>query len=146
MYDSIWYLLAASLFTESICVASLHKTGWSLECAMPSLSDIKTVFPGFLAIFLLAIILPSYMILVQRVKKFPPGPKGLPWIGSPWSMPRTKEWITYGLWKRKYGPVVGVQVFGQPLVILNTASVAHELLTNRSRVYSERPPFPMLEM
>lgn len=111
-------------------------------------SYIKFVMGGPFALlvsFLSAALL-FHHILTRHQKKFPPGPKGLPWIGSPWSMPKVKEWTTYGIWKKSYGPIVGVKVFGQPIVILNTARAAHELLSNRKGIYSERPSFPMLEM
>ena len=77
---------------------------------------------------------------------YPPGPRGLPYIGAVLSMPKEKEWITYTLWKRKYGSIVGVHVFGQNIVILNSSALASELMNGRQGIYSERPRMPMVEL
>ncbi|PFH49321.1 hypothetical protein AMATHDRAFT_41649 [Amanita thiersii Skay4041] len=79
-------------------------------------------------------------------RSYPPGPRGPPFIGAAFEMPREKEWVTYDKWKRKYGPIVGLTSFGQPIVILNTAQLAQQVLNGRQNIYSDRPPFPMLEM
>lgn len=39
------------------------------------------------------------------------------------------------------GPIVYLNVMGQPLVILNNHKVATELLEKRSHIYSDRPRF-----
>ncbi len=36
---------------------------------------------------------------------FPPGPKGLPFIGNILDMPSEKEWHTFTRWGEKYGTV-----------------------------------------
>jgi hypothetical protein len=94
-----------------------------------------------------ALLFPFVVWYLRRLSAgYPPGPGGLPYIGAVLSMPKEKEWITYTLWKRKYGPIVGLRVLGQNIVILNTSELASELLNNRSGIYSDRPRIPMIEM
>lgn len=94
-----------------------------------------------------ALLFPFVVWYLRRLYAgYPPGPGGLPYIGAVLSMPKEKEWITYTLWKRKYGPIVDLRVLGQNIVILNTSELASELLNNRSGIYSDRPRIPMLEM
>jgi hypothetical protein len=38
------------------------------------------------------------------------------------------------------------QIFGQVIIVLNTAEAAKDLLEKRSAIYSDRPVFPILEM
>ncbi|KAJ7468475.1 putative monooxygenase [Mycena latifolia] len=73
----------------------------------------------------------------------PPGPRRWPLIGSVLEMPRTYPWIKFSEWAKEYGNVVYLDVVGQPLVILNSAEVARDLLDRRSSIYSDRPSLTM---
>ena len=42
---------------------------------------------------------------------------------------------------RELGDVVYVQIFGQPMVILDSLQAARDLLEKRSSIYSDRPRF-----
>lgn len=81
-----------------------------------------------------------------RDLKFPPGPKRIPVAGCALVMPTRNEHQTFSRWADEFGRIVGLKVFGQRLVLLNTSEVATELLNTRSSIYSYRPNFPMLEM
>ncbi|KAK0235098.1 cytochrome P450, partial [Armillaria nabsnona] len=81
-----------------------------------------------------------------RDYKFPPGPKRVPVAGCALVMPTKNEHQTFSKCADEFGRIVGLKVFGQRLVLLNTSEVATELLNTRSSIYSHRPDFPMLEM
>ncbi|KAF9460799.1 cytochrome P450 [Collybia nuda] len=67
----------------------------------------------------------------------PPGPKSS-WFGKI-SLPKTNQWRTYTEWKDIYGDLIYVYVFGNPILILNSATAASDLLEKRGSNYSSRP-------
>lgn len=69
----------------------------------------------------------------------PPGPKPLPIIGNVHQAPKSHGWRTYREWSEQYGPIVHVNMLGQPVIILSTSDVAHELLAKRGAIFSDRP-------
>lgn len=69
----------------------------------------------------------------------PPGPKPLPIVGNVHQAPKSHGWQTYRKWSEEYGPIVHVNMLGQPVVILSTSEVAHELLAKRGAIFSDRP-------
>lgn len=44
------------------------------------------------------------------------------------------------------GELVGASLLGQPLLILNSARVAYELLDKKGALYSDRPSRPMMKL
>lgn len=46
-------------------------------------------------------------------------------------------------WGEQYGPIVGLNMAGQPMVVLNTGKVCADLMDRRSVIYSDRPRFIM---
>ncbi|KAG6836101.1 hypothetical protein H0H93_011374 [Arthromyces matolae] len=73
----------------------------------------------------------------------PPGPKGYPIIGNLLDYPSAQEWKTFQKWGQKYGDLISVNVLGQPIVIVNSAKVAHEMMDKKSHIYSDRPVLEM---
>jgi cytochrome P450 len=73
----------------------------------------------------------------------PPGPKKWPLLGNILDMPTTKEWLTFAQWGQIYGDISSVTVLGRPLIILNSAKVAVDMLEKKSSKYSDRPVLPM---
>jgi cytochrome P450 len=73
----------------------------------------------------------------------PPGPKKWPVLGNILDMPTAKEWLTFAEWGRIYGDISSVTVLGRPLIILNSAKIAVEMLEKKSANYSDRPVLPM---
>ncbi|PPQ79518.1 hypothetical protein CVT25_003400 [Psilocybe cyanescens] len=73
----------------------------------------------------------------------PPGPKGLPLVGNILDMPSEKEWLTFARWGETWGDICSVTVLGQPLIILNSATVACDMLDKKSAIYSDRPVLQM---
>jgi len=72
----------------------------------------------------------------------PPGPRTSR-FGSV-ELPKTYPWKTYAAWRKVYGDVIYVYIFGNPIVVLNSAKAASDLLDKRSGIYSSRPQRTMV--
>ncbi|KAJ7487682.1 cytochrome P450 [Mycena galericulata] len=68
----------------------------------------------------------------------PPGPKAN-WMGNVVDLPRIRPWLTYAEWKNVYGDLIYIRVFGNPILVLNSAAVTSDLLEKRGGNYSSRP-------
>ncbi|EJD42439.1 cytochrome P450 [Auricularia subglabra TFB-10046 SS5] len=80
-----------------------------------------------------------WFIIMRPRLPFPPGPKGLPLIGSLLEWPTLQEWRTFAQWRRRYGDIVYANVLGTHLVVLNSPDIARALLDDRGAAYSDRP-------
>lgn len=85
-----------------------------------------------------------YGLVSQKSQRLPlpPGPK-TSMFGSV-DLPKTYPWKTYAQWKKTYGDVIYIHVFGNPIIVLNSAKAATELLDKRSSIYSSRPQRTMV--
>ncbi|KAH7919873.1 cytochrome P450 [Leucogyrophana mollusca] len=70
----------------------------------------------------------------------PPGPRGLPILGSAFAVNPTTPWLTYTDWSAKYGDIIYTSSLGQDYIIINSVKVTRALLEQRSSIYSDRPP------
>ncbi|KAK3073962.1 hypothetical protein LTR53_003966, partial [Teratosphaeriaceae sp. CCFEE 6253] len=77
------------------------------------------------------------------VKKLP-GPKGLPIIGSVHELPERNSWLKFHEWSLQYGPIYQVNLAGTNHVWIARDRIAHDLLSKRSAIYSDRPSIPAL--
>jgi len=77
---------------------------------------------------------------------YPPGPRPLPIIGNLLDIPKEFSWLAYTRFSKAYGDILSFHIFGQVIVVLNTAKAAKDLLDKRGDVYSDRPPIPFAEM
>ncbi|KAF9463394.1 cytochrome P450 [Collybia nuda] len=109
---------------------------------MPYLSvhDINNL----LKLLALAIVFKYFHRLYYRSKYWPPGPRGLPILGNIFQLP-SFPWFKFTEWKAQYGPIISLNLAGQPMIILNTAKAASDLLNHRSQIYSDRPPYIMAQ-
>lgn len=98
---------------------------------------------------------------------FPPGPT-TSWFGRV-KLPQTYQWLTYAKWGEVYGAslspnirwfrlllvctpafhlftgdVIYIYVFGNPILVLNSAEAVNDLLERRSGNYSSRPVRTMI--
>ncbi|RDB16528.1 O-methylsterigmatocystin oxidoreductase [Hypsizygus marmoreus] len=87
----------------------------------------------------------AFFFIIQRLfasrnrVRLPPGPHRWPIIGNLLDMPRETPWLTFSEWGRKHGDISSITVLGQPVIILNSVKAATELLTNKGKIYSNRP-------
>ena len=95
--------------------------------------------------------------LITRRRLLPPGPRRLPFVGNAFDFPSSSIWETFTRWKETYGkldrsckathskkaPLLGdvvyLSLFGQPVLILNTATGTSDLLQKRGANYASRP-------
>lgn len=75
----------------------------------------------------------------KRKRHPPPGPRRLPIVGNAAQLPRDEAWLVFSQWKKDYGQLVYIELFGQPTLIINSHKAAINLMTRRARLYSERP-------
>ncbi|KAF5365972.1 hypothetical protein D9758_006610 [Tetrapyrgos nigripes] len=115
----------------------------------PTLQDMLNT-PYLLAIPALLIIYNICRYLLRRQKlSYPPGPRGLPIIGSFFDVltPRTEldtQWAIYrDMGTMYHSDVLHMNILGNHTVVVNSAKAAEELLERRSGIYSSRPPMHM---
>ncbi|KAI0655728.1 cytochrome P450 [Cubamyces menziesii] len=82
--------------------------------------------------------------IAHRRRKLPPGPKGLPLLGSVLQLPGTFQELKFAEWGKQYGDVVYFKVFRTPTIVLNSLEAVREVLDKRSSKYSDRPRMTLL--
>ncbi|KDQ62055.1 hypothetical protein JAAARDRAFT_203276 [Jaapia argillacea MUCL 33604] len=85
----------------------------------------------------------AYAAQKRSPAPLPPGPKGWPIIGNVLDMPTTKPWLVFTKWGERWGHIIYLNLLGQPMVVLNSANMAVEMLDKKSSIYSDRPIFTM---
>ncbi|KAG1748085.1 cytochrome P450 [Suillus lakei] len=76
----------------------------------------------------------------------PPGPRRLPFLGNALQLDTKRPWLTYTAWGKIYGKIIHSSILGIDMIIINSESIARELLDKRSAVYSDRPVIPTNEI
>ncbi|KAG2036099.1 cytochrome P450 [Suillus americanus] len=69
----------------------------------------------------------------------PPGPRPLPFLGNALQSDTKRPWLTYTAWGKIYGKIIHSRILGIDLIIINSETIARELLDRRSANYSTRP-------
>lgn len=106
-----------------------------------SQTSLTAVALGVAAFFVFSTLLGK--LLAGKSKQHPPGPKPLPLIGNLHQVPKSLQWFHYYNWSKVHGPVMFLNLAGQPFVILSTVNAAQDLLSQRSAQYSDRPRMVM---
>ncbi|PIL22985.1 cytochrome P450 [Ganoderma sinense ZZ0214-1] len=76
----------------------------------------------------------------------PPGPRSLPFFGNALDMPKAKQWEGFRDLCAKYGDILCLHVFTQPVVVLGSADVIVEYLDKRSANTSDRKQTASLKL
>jgi cytochrome P450 len=80
----------------------------------------------------------------SRRKHLPPGPRGLPLIGSYFSLQNNTLVPQKALaWARTHGPVFYTKVGGADYIWLSSPKAVKDLMDKKSSIYSSRPPAPL---
>ncbi|KAG2105137.1 cytochrome P450 [Suillus discolor] len=69
----------------------------------------------------------------------PPGPRPIPFLGNVLQMDTKRPWLTYTAWGKTYGNIIHCCLLAIDLIIINSQTIAQELLEKRSANYSTRP-------
>ncbi|PNS18366.1 3-hydroxyphenylacetate 6-hydroxylase [Sphaceloma murrayae] len=89
---------------------------------------------------LLAYITFEYGGVLKQRMELPPGPFPLPIFGNHFAIPKSKPWIAFEQWSKEYNnPLITVWLGSRPIIILNDAWTASDLLDKRAAIYASRP-------
>ncbi|KAJ6585681.1 cytochrome P450 [Mycena capillaripes] len=102
-----------------------------MNFASPPSQPVALGFVAVLCIFLLR------LFKMNRRAKLPPGPPGIIFFGNLFQL-SSRVWLKFTSWKT-YGSVVYLDIAGQPIIVLNNAKAAVDLLDRRASLYSDRP-------
>ncbi|KAI0086795.1 cytochrome P450 [Irpex rosettiformis] len=73
----------------------------------------------------------------------PPGPSGLPIVGSLLHYPTSYPWFKFTEWKHQFGDIVRLHGLGNEIVILNNLECINDLLVKQGHLYAHRPVFTL---
>ncbi|KZT69389.1 cytochrome P450 [Daedalea quercina L-15889] len=76
---------------------------------------------------------------VLRQRDLPPGPPPFPILGNIPQMSLLYPEKQFAQWRNKYGDTIFLKMFNTPVLVINSVTVARELLNKRSAIYSSRP-------
>ncbi|POR35119.1 hypothetical protein TPAR_04688, partial [Tolypocladium paradoxum] len=82
-----------------------------------------------------------FILTTLRPKAFPPGPRGVPGLGSLLQIDKNFPFRTYSAWAKDHGndTPLGVKKAANNIVVLNSGRLIRELFEKRGAVYSDRP-------
>lgn len=90
----------------------------------------------------LSTVIYNYSQVLRLRRRLPPGPFPWPIFGNHFAIPKWQPWTKFEEWSRGYdNPMITIWLGSRPVVVLNDAWTASELLEQRADVYSSRPQF-----
>lgn len=81
-----------------------------------------------------------WLLSTQRPSNYPPGPRPLLGLGNIHQIPLALPFLKYDAWAKEYGPIVGLKLGPNNMVILNDANLIYEHIVKRGQHFSARPP------
>lgn len=124
-----------SLLLSLILIFVQSIISWTTMTGSLYVLDLGLVFLGFLII--------RRLLRPRLSVPLPPGPRQWPLLGNLLAMPSSKEWLTFASWGEKWGDIVSVCIFGQQMIIVNSAEIATDMLEKKGSIYSDRPVMEM---
>ncbi|KZW01067.1 cytochrome P450 [Exidia glandulosa HHB12029] len=106
------------------------------------------LFTSLAIAFLLCVLYTALRRLKRRLSgvKLLPGPPGYPIIGNLLDVPPKDGYLKFTKWKKTYGPIFELKVLDRTIVVINSHSVAVDLLDKRGAIYSDRPDMHMHDL
>ncbi|XP_056379799.1 cytochrome P450 2D17-like [Hyla sarda] len=95
--------------------------------------------------FIICLFLFDFLKSRKNGSQFPPGPKGIPFLGNILQVDYKNPTETLRKLKKEFGDVYSLQYFWKKMVVLNGFDVMKEALINRSEDIADRPRFPIYE-
>ncbi|XP_074282445.1 cytochrome P450 83B1-like [Silene latifolia] len=99
-----------------------------------------------LILFIIALIICKFIIFPNNTKnkavilRPPPGPKGLPFIGNLHQYDFSRPHVYLAKLAKTYGSVVSLQLGYAPIVVIQSAKLAKEVLQTQDLNFCSRPP------
>ncbi|EJU00745.1 cytochrome P450 [Dacryopinax primogenitus] len=120
------------LFERYKIVAPYSITGNAL------MMNILTLCSSLSLLLVLALIRTNRL---RSTRPLPPGPKGLPLIGSLLEIPSRLLFLKLVEWSNQSGPLISYKVLGQVIVVVSSAKAAGDILDRLSAKTSDRPRY-----
>ncbi|KAI6006590.1 cytochrome P450 [Pisolithus orientalis] len=114
-----------------------------------SLQTLTSVPPSLSIAVLCGVALSLWLAIRSKAGglPYPPGPKGLPFIGNVLEVDLKEPHITYTRWAAQYGTCSPVPFdFSVDFVIISSEKIARHLADQRSTIYSDRPQSPLYKL
>ena len=80
-----------------------------------------------------------YKLFLSKKTKWPPGPRGIPFVGNLLQIDSTGPHHTLKKWAKEFGDVYKISVFGKNIVVLSGAEEVHDALVKYSNEFADRP-------
>ncbi|KZT69359.1 cytochrome P450 [Daedalea quercina L-15889] len=100
---------------------------------------------GYVGVAILAVLVLSLLYAswtrIKVGRRYPPGPRRVPFLGNMHQLPPHYQHITFKEWGNKYGDVIYARFFSTPVIVLNSIDACRALMDKKGAKYSGRPPF-----
>ncbi|XP_014664715.1 PREDICTED: cytochrome P450 2C20-like [Priapulus caudatus] len=100
---------------------------------------------NFLLLFAIVFIAAFVWHYLRRPRNLPPGPRGLPLVGSALSLGARPD-VTLKDWSTTYGPVMSLYLGPQLFVILSDFDSVRDAFLKEGESFSGRPTYPYFEL